>query len=55
MGIYTDKSKPDGDRSGPLAATLHFVLDFFGGLIGIFVLTESDRRKAGIYIRRRGA
>ncbi len=54
MDIPANKNKSDWNRSGPFSAVIHIVLDIFDRLMGIFTLTESDRMKAGIHVRRRG-
>ena len=54
MDISADKGKTNGTRTDSYSAGIHFGLGIFSRLIGIFTLTESDRMKAGIHIRRQG-
>lgn len=54
MDISADKGKTNGTLTGPFSAVIYFVLGIFSRLIGIFTLTEADRMKAGIHIRKQG-
>ena len=51
MDTASDKYKPYyGNRAGPFLAVWRTVRGLVGRLVGFFMLTESDRLKAGIYI-----
>jgi hypothetical protein len=51
MEIQPDKYKPYyGARSGPFLAVFRTVRGIARQLIGFFMLTESERLKAGIYV-----
>ncbi len=54
MDISADNNPSDANRSDPFSAAKHTVRDIIGWLIGVFSLTEADRMKAGIHIRRQG-
>jgi hypothetical protein len=56
MDISTDncQSNSGRDRPGLFSDAMRFMLGVLGRLIGIFTLTEADRMKAGIHIRRQG-
>jgi hypothetical protein len=54
MEISVDKNKSDENRAGPLFALSQTVRVLVRRLIGIFILTEEDRSKAGIYLGGEG-
>jgi hypothetical protein len=54
MDISVDKYKSDGNRSGSFLAVLRVVRGLVRRLNGIFILTEEDRSKAGIYLGGEG-
>jgi hypothetical protein len=55
MDISSDGRQSQANRPGPYSAVLQTMLEVFRRLLKWFTLTEADRTKAGIYIRRRGA
>ena len=50
MNISADKSKSEGNRSGPFLALLQIIWGSIGGLIGFFTLTEKERLEAGVIV-----
>jgi hypothetical protein len=54
MDTSADKCTSNGNQPGLFSEVTHFVLGIFSRLIGTFALTEADRVKAGIHIRRQG-
>ena len=54
MDISTDGRPSEADRPGPYSAVLQSLRDIIRRLIEWFTVTDEDRTKAGIYIRRRG-
>jgi hypothetical protein len=48
MDISADKYKSDGKRPGPFLAVLQTVRGFPRWLAGLVILTDEDRKKAGI-------
>jgi hypothetical protein len=56
MDISAEKHGISGNhRADIFSAVLQTVLGLARRLIGFFTVTEADRTKAGIYIRRDGA
>jgi hypothetical protein len=49
MDISADKYKSDGSRPGPFAAVLQTVMGFVRRLARLAILTDEERKKAGIY------
>jgi len=54
MDISADKSASNDNPPGLFSTAWCFAVGIFSRLIGVFTLTETNRRKAGIYIRRKG-
>jgi hypothetical protein len=56
MDIPDEKGKTsEKHRLDFLSAVLHFLPGIIRRMIAFFTVTEADRMKAGIFIRRRGA
>jgi hypothetical protein len=54
MDISADKNNSDVNRPDLFSAARNILREIIGWLIGVFTLTEADRMKAGIHIRRQG-
>jgi len=54
MDISTDGHPSQADRPDPYAEVLRNLRNIIRRLIEWFTVTDEDRTKAGIYIRRRG-
>jgi hypothetical protein len=54
MDISTDKYLPEGDQSGSYPALLLAVRNILLYLSGLFVLTDEEQSKAGIYLGGEG-
>ncbi len=54
MDISADKHKSDGYQSNPFFTVLQSVQGLFSRLIGLFILTDEERLKAGIYLGGEG-
>jgi hypothetical protein len=55
MDFSADGNKVEADRPDLFSAVFRTALDIFKRMAEFFTLTEAERTKAGIYIRRRGA
>jgi hypothetical protein len=55
MDISTDRHRSEAVAAGPRPDVLKAVLGMIRRLIESITITEADRKKAGIYIRRNGA
>jgi hypothetical protein len=53
MDISADQSTANGNPPGLFSTAMTFVAGVFSRLIGVFTLTETDRRKAGIHLGSR--
>jgi hypothetical protein len=56
MDISAEKRGTSGDhRADAFSAVLQTMLDLARRLVEFFTITEADRMKAGIFLRRRGS
>jgi hypothetical protein len=54
MDISVGKYETDINRSGSFSATLRVVREIVRWLIGLVILTDEERTKAGIYLGGEG-
>jgi hypothetical protein len=54
MDISADRSTADTNRPDPFSAVMQTVRGFIWRLIGFLMLSEEDKRKAGIYLGGQG-
>jgi hypothetical protein len=54
MDISTDEYRSDGNRSYPFLTVLRSIASLLKRLTGLFVLSEEDQEKAGIFLGGEG-